>query len=89
MKNLNNYITENKTDDAIKKAFASMTLSEDINGLGEEFARKYEDSLLDSLVNFIDGVENGIHYTTKDEYAIHTIQDVRTLLLNKIKSSKK
>ena len=57
MKKIVNFINENKTDDAINNVFKLMNTSEDIEALGEAFARKYSKNVLSALVEFFDGME--------------------------------
>lgn len=73
MKDILNYINENKTDNAIEAALNVMNTSEDIEALGEAFGKKYENNVLSALVEFLDGLE----VVVKDDNAQKTIIKLR------------
>ena len=58
MKTLKDIINENKIDDAIDTALKMMQTVDDIEALGEAFGKKYQNSILESLKDFLYSVSS-------------------------------
>lgn len=63
----------NAAENAIGSAFGAMSTTEDIEALGEEFGRKYQNNLLDALGEFFDGLD----VVVKDDDAKRLVWAIR------------